>query len=340
MSKPLVISEEKENDEQHLIQLTMNVVNEEKDDRIDTTSVDKIEIQQECNHNIYNAFLIAYYRDDPKLKLKEHDVINKQIKYGLGMLAYLTAISQCAALIFLIRVVMITSGVKIWDLLGSGRTGYAMFMWPFWFIAIIVCLKESQEATMDIKVLKEWNITSIISIDDNDKKTCTCKWKNIHVFFLKIITEQILGYVGSLVYFFVIAIYSSDDKWDGIINTIFNLLAYQFILDADEWAYSVVRLTIKLALAETSPQIDIKYFFSGHVKDDKIYISKERKRKSVTNFIRKENWISFSVFFVLMYSVVLQGLYSRGIVLVGVILLLFLGSIVSCICLCYIKCIR
>merc|ERR1712172_101241 len=60
---------------------------------------------------------------------------------------------------------------------------------------------------------------------------------DLKVIFLKIF-EDLLGFCGSFGFYYVLAIYSSINTWEDVLNLILNLLAYSFVLEADELAYS------------------------------------------------------------------------------------------------------
>eukprot|EP01084_Bolivina_argentea_P067793 123391_1 len=193
----------------------------------DVNDAHVVEMEGECNENIYNAFLIANYRSD--LEWNDFYSLSREIKYGLGIFTYMVAFTQIVSLIVLIRMVQITSGIsaqhKFFKSIFNDpllpNNGYSMFTFTFFIIGIFASLNEARQTNQDILLLK----------------TLSCN-NNFHYKFLKLFVELGLGYLGSIVFLMTVAYYSNSNSWEGILNTIFNLLAYQFILDVDEMAYN------------------------------------------------------------------------------------------------------
>ena len=117
-----------------------------------------------CNVNIYNAFLIANYRTD--IAFKDKEFIRKDLKFGLGFLAYFTALIQWTALGTMIAAFIDESRYKIelpesfyrWQLFPENM--YSLLMWPFFAIAAISTYKQYVQNKIDIQILKQWNINA------------------------------------------------------------------------------------------------------------------------------------------------------------------------------------
>merc|ERR1712228_425363 len=87
------------------------------------------------------------------------------------------------------------------------------YLFPFLCFGITAASAELFESIRDILILQ-------------------CPDTNLQIF-----GEAILGFIGSIAYFAILTMYSEVNDWSDIFEVILNLLAYQFILEADEWAY-------------------------------------------------------------------------------------------------------
>eukprot|EP00483_Globobulimina_turgida_P005129 UN05139 len=205
------MSEEEVNDEvnvteQQRVQLvTRDNHDEEQDEEHDEEQDDETVIERlkddekaECNENIYNAFLIANFRSDVTWKKGAHT--RREIQFGLGLFAYMIAISQTTALFILIRVIMITSGNTFsWERKLLPTNAYSFMLWPFLIIAMTAAIKEIAQVLYDIKILSQSDIVSAAKF---------------HFLIFKYLIEYVVGVTGSLLYFIVLASYSSSDSWE------------------------------------------------------------------------------------------------------------------------------
>eukprot|EP01084_Bolivina_argentea_P114716 204172_1 len=205
----------------------VQIVFEENDDKPGSTNIvlndlKKIKVSSKLNENIYNAFLILNYRKD--LNLRNIDIHNYSLnlKCSLGIVSYVIFIVQWSALILLMRIIMLSSGKSYTDWGNSSNyNSYTVF--PFLTFGIIATAKELAQCVHDIMLLKELQI----GVEKG----------KIQRIILKYFGEVALGFFGGLIYFSILTVYSNTEQWQDTLNAILNILAYQFILDADEWAY-------------------------------------------------------------------------------------------------------
>ena len=276
----------------------------------------EIEMARECHQNIYNAFLILNHRQE--VEIKDNPVFNREIRIGLGALAYITAITQWTAMMFLTRIVMLDSQDTINDYFDSytllPANARSLMTLPFFIIGVIAMFKEGSESVLDLVILEQsWDIKSPLSF--NGKCKCNTSWREWQVFFFKVMTEQLLGYAGSAVYFIVITAYShGNESWNDVLNTILNLLAYTFILDTDEYAYNMMETIIQTDLAQTLPNFEFDDLFQG-------FVYKQRGKKITGK-------IQFRVLMIFFITGMMQSSYSRSWVLLGITLVLsIVGSV-------------
>eukprot|EP01083_Nonionella_stella_P146186 459411_1 len=231
-----------------------------------------------CNANIYNAFLIANYR--PDLKFKEYDWLQYDMKYGLGFLAYFTAVIQMTGLVIMIFAFIAKDStptdIDEWTMLSSHSENWVL--WPFFIIGLFTTYKQLAQIWVDIHILSEWNITVK---------------NNIHVFFLKYMAELILYTAGSFAYYVTLSWYARGVEY---LDVILKLLCYQFIFLMDECAYLLVKDIVRRRL---HPE-HCSGFFEG-------------KRQS--DIYRWEMMIGISI--PLSISFVIQGIFSRSWAIFG-----------------------
>jgi len=215
-----------------------------------------IEVPYRLNENIYNAFLLLRYRpfDFDFSRTDEHNNVSN-LRFSLGIIAYVISIAQFAALVSLCRVVMLESGMS----LGSTmvRNYYSYLLFPFLLFGMISAAVELRSARRDIEALQEFGIGNGIKYREGIMQ----RW---HVFYLKKFSEVFFGWAGSLAYFMVLALYSTVNDWAGVLKVILNFLAHKNILEADELAYTYFakdRIAALLARAGKK-EIDI---FEGHI---------------------------------------------------------------------------
>ena len=236
-----------------------------------------------CNSNIYNAFLITNYRKDLQFK-NDHKFIARDIKYGLGFLAYLTAIIQWAALITLVTALIIESDVTSEKLLDLSewnvfpKNTLTLLMLPFFVIGLISTYKQFAQIWVDIHILNKWNINH---------------GNNCHVIALKYVTELVLYSLGSFVFYVTLSWYSRDSTF---LATVLKVLAYQFIFGTDEWAFDLVKDIIQRRMK--SGQYEL--LFKGY-RDDKVY--------------RFEMMVYMTI--PISIALIVQGIYSASWIILG-----------------------
>eukprot|EP01083_Nonionella_stella_P199678 732019_1 len=238
-----------------------------------------------CNANIYNAFLITKYRKD--LQKKDFDFIERDLTYGLGVLAYLTAFIQWIALCTLLLALfnktaqtLTEEAISYWSAWPSNPS--TLFIWPFFMIGLYSTYKQFSQIWVDIHTLREWNIK---------KNQC-------HVLFFKYVCELILYTGGSFLFYVILSLYSKAGV--KTLDVVLKLLSYQFIFQADEWAYQLVSDIVKRRIIpEQCNQI-----FKG---------------KRLGRIYRFEMMIYISIPFSM--SLIIQGIYSQSyiILLIGVV---------------------
>ena len=202
------------------------------------------------------------------------------------------------------------------------KNAHSLMAFPFFIIAVISMFKEGSESVLDLVILEQsWNINSPLSLYNisriERKCKCNTSWKEWQVFFFKVMTEQLLGYVGSTIYFFIITAYSDSDgdgekSWDDIFNTIQNLLAYAFILDTDEYAYNMMETMLQSDLAQTLPDFEFERLFQGFVY--------RPRGKKITGKIQ------FRVLMIFFITGIMQSSYSQSWVLLAMTLILSMAG--------------
>lgn len=293
-------------DSEH-IELTVHepIKNDDKNNK--EKKENDIEIPMECQRNIFNLFLIANYRNDPRLNLKEHAQINQKIRYTLGAFAYLTAFVQWLAFIFLFMITILSSHKANFDwFYSASTTDWNLWMWPFWAIALIFAVKEGNESKTDMLILKNWNIKTETFWD------CSCCYKNrcktFQVFFFKVLTEKYFGYVASVGYFTVLAAHSNSEEWESALETIFRLIEFQFILETKVWAFSVFERPMKVWLAQTSDNFldfDIEQLFEGEMTLERV-----KRKHSAHRSLPRSMWPHV---YVIAVSFNIQAFYTNDL---------------------------
>ena len=133
---------------------------------------------------------------------------------------------QMIALSLLCRVIMLESGNSI--TMNKAQNEYSSyFVFPFLFFGMMAAGKEMRKTQRDINFFKRY-----YRVWYGENQALPAQFV-----LLKMAAEMILGYLGSLIYFGVLTIYSEIGDWSDVLDVILNLLAFGFILEADEWAY-------------------------------------------------------------------------------------------------------
>ena len=314
----LTVKDEKDGD-------NISTITETEAEKDDDIVPPMTEIPMECKRNIYNLFLIANYRNDPRLNLKEHKQINKKIRFTLGALAYLTALAQWLGfgILFMVTILSSDRPENEWYF-SFGTKHWNLWMYPFWIIALIFAWKEISESKCDQLILVNWGIKAE-SISD-----CSCcrrnRCKTFQFYFFKVLTEKYFGYAGSLSYFTVLAAFSNGDEWERVLETIFRLIEFQFILEAKDWAFSMFERPMKVWLAQTSDNFldfDINDVFEGEMTLERV-----KGKHTAHRSLPVSMW---PIVYVVAWSFYLQAFYTMDLVFFIVAGVIFLVWIVWCL---------
>lgn len=216
-----------------------------------------------CNANIYNAYILVSIRKDLVLdETSEHYKYWWHLQMYLGILSVFTMILQYVSMAILIGVIMLSSGNSIsdWGDLDSNYTK-SFLVFPFLLFCMMFAWNEMVSSAWDMNVFCFHHtalgcfvvhilpIFSDLNVRRNDLIASPKNLLKILSFFkdenfddVKMIYvkffEWWLGLCGSMCFYFVLAIYSTTDTWGDVLAVILNLLAFSFVLEADELAYS------------------------------------------------------------------------------------------------------
>ena len=252
----------------------------------------------EYNKNIMNAYLLLKYK--------------YSIKYPLGWdyaaIAYITVFVQFQAMLFLTIAIVRLGGVQMTKdyHFQEQPIGGGDIVWPFFFIGFIIAVEKMQIVMLDWKMFSKF----FMSIQDKKKKR---KLKR-EVYFLKSL-EAFMMICGVLGFFTVIALYSPHDEWNGILNSILNLLAYEFILSLDECVFDLLYANLRKYYESNGHDSDFKNVFRG--APGTLYLNNKSKRVSF--------WMG------LIWSILLLLLYSNSLwALVPLVVNLAMNALALC----------
>ena len=174
-------------------------------------------------------------------------------------------------------------------------------------------------------ILRNWDIQTQ-SLSD-----CSCfykdRCKSFQVFFFKVITEKYFGYTASVAYSTVLAAYSNGEEWERVLETIFRLIEFQFILEAKAWAFGVFERPMKVWLAQTSDNFldfGIDDMFEGEMTLESV-----KGGHSAHRSLPLSMW---SAVYVIGWAFYLQAFYTNDLVFficAGVVFVVWIGWCLS-----------
>ena len=218
---------------------------------------DKIKVSAKCGENIFNAYLILKYRNfnaesDLEWNENNHHNYTSNLKLSLMFVSYLVMILKYTALTLLIRVTMLSSDTSYKDWKTDKPSDKTYYVFPFFVLAQLNISADLKQDAIDNTIFQNWGIASSSFKIDH-------VWKFPHWIILKGYGKSMFELMGSIIYFITLSMYSTPENWEDILNVILNLLAYQFIMNADEIAYNwFAKARIETFVARTaSKEIDI-----------------------------------------------------------------------------------
>jgi hypothetical protein len=284
----IVSSENDEDKRAKPVEEEEDVTSNDNVDIQDTECQDKkeiVEISFGYNPNIYNAFILFQ-----GLKIKDTAIVQ-----DLRVASYLTLVVQSAAILILIRLVMLQSGISLADdyKMETWPIENSLVMFPFFIIAFLAIGKEGMAAMTERFMFRK---DERLELSDE-------------AYFFK--SAEFCMIAPSLVFSIVIALYANHD-WNGILSSVLNLLAYQFILQLDELVLSMSIVNAKLRFVlqkEGRPELgELEGVFTGKIpeifKDDG-----QTKREDDDSVPPLITLVIVSVF---VYAMIIQAIYSRS----------------------------
>ena len=194
-------------------------------------------MEAEYQRNIFNAYFLFKY----KIAQKE------PLRWEYTFMTYFVMLLQLVSLFLLARLIMLQSGVSISqrDVEADERS---LIVFPFLVIGLFAGLFEVISNATDLSMF-----TADAAFPSGSKAF-------VHMCFFWILrTVTAMGVFG---YFTVISLYATQD-WDGVLNTILNILAYQFILSLDEWALTFAEGGFRNALIRNESTLEYDDVFKG-----------------------------------------------------------------------------
>jgi len=251
------------------------------------------------NVNIYNAYILF-----KALNIKDSATLQ-----DLRISTYIILAVQIAAMVILIRLVMLQSGVNVADdyKMEKWPIENSMMMFPFFIIGCLSLWKDYSATTTDGFLLMH-----------------DLRFEPFAESALIKFCEAVVTAYGSFGFLVVIALYAQHD-WNGILNSVLNLLAYEFILQLDEGVASMVNARLSSVLQEEGREL--KEVFTGKVMSETL-----RTKGKYFNF----NFpASLTIILIFTYVLPLQAIYSRSWVLFCFFPLMF--CLFFCLAFCLIK---
>jgi len=219
-------------------------------------------IEGEYNQNIMNAYLIMKYH----VLINEDSDEKRSIILMLVVMYYATSAIQTISYILLI-IVYVGSGDYplqskhtwvIWHFeFPNNEQWIAFCMFPLYIIGIVGLCGEVQIAWQD------WKLFAHHAAANADGAKVRIPFEIIMAKTGEIVS---LG-CAALVYIYFLARYPSGTGWGSVLDTIFNLLAYQFVTQMDESVYPLIETNMRIWCKHRGVAVDD--IFAGQMAYEK-----------------------------------------------------------------------